>query len=97
MPPTRTEVVYEVSVEFQRAAPPLMWYDNTNFASLRVVILSTLRVAMHCDLVSYRSTPRTLSVYLTLSPVSLSSLCLCVFASWRPLARSMPWTTFCLC
>ena len=80
MPPTRTEVVYKISVEFQerlRAAPRLN-YDNTNFASLRVVILSTVRMAMYCDWVSYRSTPRALSIYLTFSPVSL------VFISLRP-------------
>ena len=49
-----------------------------NFASLRVVILSTVRMAMYCDWVSYRSTPRALSIYLTFSPVSL------VFISLRP-------------
>ena len=51
MPPTRTEVVYEVSVEFQgrwRTTPPLT-YDNTNFASHSAVIVYTVRVAMHCD------------------------------------------------
>ena len=80
IPVTRTEVVYEVSVEFQgrlKAAPPLT-YDNTKFASLRVVILSTVRVAMYSDRVSYRSLPRALSVYLTFSPISFSSSYLCV-------------------
>ena len=66
MPPTRTKVVYEISVEFQdrlRTTTPLT-YDNSNFASHIVVILSTVRVAMHFDQVSYRSIPKALSVYL---------------------------------
>ena len=74
MPPTRTEVVYEVSVEFQgllRTAPPLT-YNNTNFASHSVVILYTVRVAMHCDCISFRSIPRDLSVYLILSTKNIS-------------------------
>ena len=75
MPRTRTEVLNEVSVESQgqsRASPPLT-YGNTNYASHSVAILSTVRVATHCDWVSYRSIPRALSVYLTFSPVSLLS------------------------
>ena len=50
MPPTRTEVVYEVSVDFQgrlRTTPPLT-YNNTNFALYSVVILFTVIVVMNC-------------------------------------------------
>ena len=59
MPPTRTEVVYEVSVEFQgrwNTTPPLMC-DNTNFANNSAVILYTVRVAMLQNYISYRNIP----------------------------------------
>ena len=68
MPSTRTEVVYEFNVGLQgrlRTAPPLTY--NINFASHSVVILSTVRVATHCDQVSCRSIPRALSAFLILS------------------------------